>query len=165
MNTAKIFAFSALFFSFAAGAQKIGTVNEESLLYALPEIHKIDTLLQVYQRDSVGAEYERLVAEYHQKDSIVRVTKNNSVKDSTQRILTEITRALQNWQQIAEQANSAKRAELLNPLYRKVRNAITAYAKEKGYSYIFQKNATLISPNTADITTAVALKLGIKKSP
>ena len=36
---------------------KIGYIDAETVLYLMPEVAKIDSLVQIYQRDTVGKEY------------------------------------------------------------------------------------------------------------
>lgn len=148
---------------FAASAQKIGCVNGEALVYSLPEIQKVQETLQKFQLDSIGGQYERIMAEYKRKDSIVKAaTTPKAVKETAQKDLNDLTATLQNWQQIASQANQEKQAQLMQPLYKKVLDAITAVAKEKGYAYVLAQDAFLVVPDADNITLAVAQKLGIK---
>lgn len=148
---------------FSAHAQKIGYVDAEGLIFSLPEIQKVQQDLQQYQNDSIGARFEALSAEYKEKDSIYRDAKTAaSVKNLLQKDLAELTYQLQNWQQIGGQMNQAKQAQLMQPLNKKVMDAINAVAKEKGYTYVFNPDALMVAPPGDDITLAVAQKLGIK---
>ena len=36
---------------------KIGYIDAETILYLMPEVGKIDSVMQIYQRDTVGKEY------------------------------------------------------------------------------------------------------------
>ena len=51
---------------------------------------------------------------------------------------------------------------LLQPVYDKVFKAINDVAKEKGYTYIFSKEALLVSPPADDLIPLVAEKLKVK---
>src|SRR5882724_9625464 len=97
----KIFVLISLSVSLTAGAQKIATANEESILYALPEMHKVDSLLKVFQQDSIGGQYTNLLSAYKRRDSIMKGATNKLLKDSLQKELEQIAVTLQNWQQLA----------------------------------------------------------------
>ena len=73
-----------------------------------------------------------------------------------------IAATLSQWQQTATQLNNMKSAQLLQPLYEKVRKAIQDVAKEKGVAYVLAPDVLIVSPPGDDLTPAVATKLGIK---
>jgi len=148
---------------FGANAQKIGYVDAEGLVFSLPEIQQVQQELQKYQNDSIGPRFEQLSSEYKEKDSIYRDTKTAaSVKNLLEKDLADLSMQLQNWPQIAGQMNQIKQAQLMQPLNKKVMDAINAVAKEKGYAYVLSPDALIVAPPGDDITLAVAQKLGIK---
>ncbi|MFT4094438.1 MAG: OmpH family outer membrane protein [Niabella sp.] len=147
---------------FNANAQKIGYVNIDALVYNLPETPKLQQELQKWQEDSIGGAYTRLMQEYQEKDSIYKKTTTPSIKQLLEKDLNELGQNLGNWQQIAQQRSQQKQAELFNPLYKKVFDAITAYSKEKGYTYVLQQDAILIAPEADNVSIPVAQRLGIK---
>jgi outer membrane protein len=148
--------------SFAANAQKIGYVNVDALVYNLPEAQKTQQELQKWQEDSIGGTYTRLYQDYQEKDSVLKKTTTASVKQVLERDLAQLGETLGNWQQIASQASQAKQAQLFNPLYKKVMDAVNAYAKEKGYAYVLTQDAFVVAPDSDNLSIPVATKLGIK---
>jgi len=56
----------------ASMAQKIGYIDAETILLLTPEAAKVDSLMQIYQRDTVGKEYVSLFQTYQYKDSIYK---------------------------------------------------------------------------------------------
>ena len=146
---------------FSADAQKIGYVDGEILVSLLPEFKIAQEKIQKYNVDTIGGEYTKLVKEYQEKDSVLKKTTTASVKQVLEKDLGELSGTLQNWQQIAGQASQAKQAQLLQPLYEKVRNAINAVAKEKAYTYVLSPDVLIVSPPGDDLTPAVATKLGV----
>ncbi len=145
-----------------ANAQKIGYVDGEGLVSLLPEIKDVQTKLQQYQQDSIGGEYDRLMAEYNRTDSIIKNSKTKSLVDAATKDQQTIAATLSQWQQTATQLNNMKSAQLLQPLYEKVRKAIQDVAKEKGVAYVLAPDVLIVSPPGDDLTPAVAAKLGIK---
>jgi len=149
--------------SFSANAQKIGTVDVQGLVSALPEVQQVQADLEKYQKDSVGARFEQLSKEYAEKDSTYKNPKTvKSVKDLLEKDLADLSMTLNNWQQIGTQAIQSKQQQLLAPLYKKVMDAVKVVAKEKGYTYLFHPDAFLTDPPEADdLTLVVAKKLGL----
>lgn len=119
-----------------ANAQKMGYVDGEGLVSLLPEIKDVQTKLQQYQQDSIGGEYDRLMVEYNRTDSIIKNSKTKSLVDAATKDQQTIAATLSQWQQTATQLNNMKSAQLLQPLYEKVRKAIQDVAKEKGVAYV-----------------------------
>jgi len=132
----------------------------------MPEKAKIDTQLNKYQVDSLNSTLTSLVQEYTYKDSLLNKTDTSkmpaSIKAQYRQDLENLAYQVQNWQQIAGNIMQNKQAQLYQPLYVKVRNAINAVAKEKGYTYVFATEALIVAPPADDILPLVAAKLGVK---
>jgi len=143
---------------------KIGYIDAESVLYIMPEVAKIDSLVRLYQTDTVGREYGSLIETYTYKDSIYNDSLHPlppSVKAQTEKDLNELRQTLTNWQQIAQQAIQDKQNTLLAPVMKKITDAINAVAKEKGYTYVLSRDAILVAPDADNMLPAVAKKLNI----
>lgn len=149
----------------SASAQKIGYVNVEALVFNLPEAQKTQQELEKWQQDSIGGTYTRLYQEYQEKDSIMKKTTVASVKQVLERDLAQLGETLGNWQQIAGQASQAKENQLFSPLYKKVYDAINAYAKEKSYAYVLKQDSFVVAPDADNLSLPIATKLGIKVNP
>ena len=160
-----IFVLAAGLVSGTATAQsKFGYIRVDEMVALMPELKKIDTLLNVYQRDSLSVTYNYLLSQYQRYDSIV----NDSVK-STMVVRQEAAKQrggyfeeLQNWQNTAQAMYEQKQNTLLQPVYDKVLKAIDDVSKEKGYSYIFNREALLVGPPADNILSLVADKLKVK---
>lgn len=149
----------------SANAQKIGYVNVDALVFNLPEAQKTQQDLEKWQQDSIGGTYTRLYQEYQEKDSVLKKTTTPSVKQVLEKDLAQLTETLGRWNEIAGQASQAKEAQLFSPLYKKVYDAINAYAKEKGYTYVLKQDAFVVAPDGDNLSIPVATKLGIKVNP
>ena len=79
-----------------------------------------------------------------------------------QQTLQNVAYQIQNWQSISQQYYQAKQNQYLEPVYRKVMAAVQAVAKEKGYSYVYDKGVLIIGPTADDLLPAVAQRLNIK---
>lgn len=146
---------------------KIGYIDAETVLYLMPEAAKIDSLVQLYQRDTVGKEFNSLMATYQFKDSIYRDSLRvpATVREQTGKELAQLTQTLQNWQQIAQEATQNKQNQLLAPVMRKIQDAIQAVAKEKGYTYVLSRESIIVAPDADNMLQAVAKKLNITVPP
>jgi outer membrane protein len=154
----------------SAGAQtKIGYIRIDDMVALMPEVQKIDTILQKYQQDSLNEQLSINLAEYQYKDSIINKTDTSKTPKSVlNQMRTELARAayfINNFQQISQQYIQNKQEELLAPVYTKVYDAIKLVAKEKGYSHVVNKDAFLVAPEGDDMLIAVATKLKVKLPP
>lgn len=123
---------------FAAQAQsKIAHVNSGELLQKMPEIKEVETKLTEYQ-----ATYEKQLLQM-QKDIQEKSAALQEDKTSPKTILAVKQKELEdmytNYQQLQASAQDdimEKREELLEPIIKKLKDAIAAVAKEKGYEYV-----------------------------
>lgn len=170
MNKIKLFIMAAvLLFSGAAMGQKAAYINVNQLIPSMPEIPHIDSLLQRYQVDTVNKEFQSVIEQYNYKDSMLTKTDTTKIPPALRRQYRQDLEGLgyqiQNWQAISQQAVQAKQDQLLAPVYRKVMNAIQAVAKEKGYTYVYDKSALIVAPNGDDLLVPVAQRLNVKLAP
>lgn len=154
---------AGLLMSTEAGAQtKIGYIRVDDVVGLMPETAKIDSVLEKFQNDSINPRYAQIVSLYQYKDSVYRDTVKPApaaVKKQIEEELPSLIYQIQNWQQIVNQAIESKQNELLNPIYKKVMDAVRAVAKEKGYTHVISKDAFLVAPDGDDIIALVAAKL------
>lgn len=168
MSKIKILVFAAVILATtgSALAQKTGYISVDNVVRFMPDLRRIDTLMQRYQADSINTEFASLVADYNYRDSLLSskdtLKMPASVRDQHRQALQQISYQVQNWQQIAGQAYESKRQELLMPVYSKVMDAIRAVAKENGYAYVYTQDALLVAPPGDDLLPAVAKRLNLK---
>ncbi|MGK2860402.1 MAG: OmpH family outer membrane protein [Chitinophagaceae bacterium] len=147
---------------------KIGYIDAETILYLMPEAAKIDSLVRLYQEDTVGKEYSSLLATYTYKDSIYRDSLHpapSAVKEQIGKELGQLVQTLQNWQQIAQEAVQNKQSQLLAPVMKKIQDAINAVAKEKGYTHVLSRESIIVAPDTDNLLQPVAKKLNVTVPP
>ncbi|MES1223149.1 MAG: OmpH family outer membrane protein [Bacteroidota bacterium] len=163
----------ALFFLATANSvvaqNKIGHIRPDDIIGLMPERGKIDTLLKKFQEDSLNTTLTSLVQEYGYKDSLLNKTDTSkmpaAVKSQIRQELENLAYQVQNWQSISQQVMQNKQAQMYQPIYKKVSDAINAVAKEKGYGYVLTSEALIVAPPADDLLPAVAAKLGIKLPP
>ena len=168
MNKFKILLIAAAFVlsSSAVMAQKTAYIDINTMRQIMPDAARIDSVMEKYQQDSIGKQFQVLVNDYKYRDSILSskdtLTMPASVKLQHQQTLQNDAYQIQNWQSISQQYYQAKQNQLLEPVYRKVMGAIQAVAKEKGYTHVYDKNVFIIAPTSDDLLPAVAQKLNVK---
>lgn len=151
----------------AMAQTKFGYIRVDDVVALMPATAKLDSLLELYQRDTIQPEYASLVENYQFKDSAYRDSARTpaSVRAQIAKELPGLIYQIQNWQQISQQALEAKQNQLLAPIYNEVYTAIKAVAKEKGYTHVVNKEAFLVAPEGDDMIVAVATRLKLKLPP
>lgn len=171
MNKIKILLFTAVlvFTSGVAMAQKTGYISLDQVIGIMPEVSKIDSLMQKYQADTINTEFASLIEQYNYKDSLLTKTDTTKMPSALRKQyrtdLEGIAYQVQNWQAISQQAYQAKQNQLLQPVYARVLNAVHAIAKEKGYTYVYDKSVLIIGPTGDDLLPMVAQRLNVKLPP
>ena len=149
----------------AEAQTKIGYISIAELIGSMPEAKKADSSLTEYS-NALNQNFEDNKREFNEQDSIL--SSKDTLKftkaqlEVKRRNLVEMYQKLQGYQQQASQLYQQKREELLAPIQKKAVEAAQAVAKEGGYTYVFLKDALLVSPPADDILPAVKKKLGIK---
>lgn len=144
---------------------KIGYISIAELIASMPEAKKADSSLTEYS-NALNQNFEDNKREFNEQDSILsskdtlRFTK--AQLEIKRKNLVELYQKLQGYQQQASQLYQQKREELLAPIQKKAVEAAQTVAKEAGYTYVFVKDALLVSPPADDILPAVKKKLGLK---
>lgn len=152
--------------SIANAQTKIGYINMEEVAQLMPESKTIQTTLATVQKDwsdtfqKLNEDYQKKAKEYQDGEK----TLSDAAKASKMAELQELQKRGSELEGKAREAVEAKQAELVKPLIDKVRNAVTAVAKEKGYSYVVNSASTelLVAPDADNLLAAVKLKLGLK---
>jgi outer membrane protein len=168
MNKRRLFILIAVMIAATGStmAQKTGYISVDNVVSLMPELAKIDTVMQHYQADSINTEFASLVADYNYRDSILSskdtLKMPATVRDQHRQAMQQISYQVQNWQQIAQQAYQSKQQELLQPVYRKVVATINAVAKENGYAYVYTRDALIVAPPGDDLLPLVAKRLNLK---
>lgn len=161
-------AFAASFlFSQNSSAQqhKIGYFDEQQILPLMPGYAKLDTLMAVYQNDSLGVEYNYTYNDYQRSDSIFKkdsATMPAKARELAMRDLNNLKYKLINWQQYAENMMTNKQETLLHPFRTKIQEALIAVVEENKYTMVLNASALtpyLQPPLLDNITLRVAMKL------
>jgi outer membrane protein len=170
-NFLKIIVVFALFIAFSSSTQaqnpvKIGYVDFNTLVSAMPGIDSVKIKLQKYQQslsdqmDAMGAEFENKYLDYQSKSSGM----SDLIKQTKEKELTDLQSRIDAFKAKAQQDFQAKQTELLQPIISKAKDAIKEIARENKYTYVINsiEDIMLYAEPADDIMPLVKKKLGIQ---
>ena len=148
-------------------AQKFGHIKTQEILVAMPDYIKaqtdIDTMKKQYEDEIKRASDELTKKFTAYQEEQANLPKN--IQERRQKELQELNQKGMQMQQDAQQELERSWMSMLEPIAKKIEDAIKAVGQEGGYVYIFDLNATQIpfvnETLSTDVTGAVKAKLGI----
>lgn len=122
------------FFTTGAQAQapalKVGVFDYDIVIGHLPEYKDVQAKLESFERDTLGARRDALEYQYNRADSSYRAdsaaNKSKAVLDMINEQRQQYAWQLINWNQIVQNEDRRKFAELSRPLYDKIQKALMA---------------------------------------
>ena len=149
----------------AAAQSKMGYFDLEYVVSLMPGVSKVDTTLAMFERDSLGAEYDFRLGEFQRNDSTLKADSAKMPARLYQEKKNEMIQkfyVLQNWQQYSQQVSQAKQQELMAPFLNKALAAFQQVVEEGKYGYVFKRESLWIAPPGDNLIPLVAKKLGLK---
>ena len=144
---------------------KMGYISLNELITDMPEYKKADTSMVDFQ-NALNQNFDDMKKEFSEKDSLI--SSKDTAKYTRAQIeikrkqLGELYLRLQGYQQNASQQYQQKQQELMGPIQKKAQETVQQVAKENGFTYVFLKDALLVSPPAEDLLPLVKKKLGLK---
>ncbi len=149
----------------AAVAQdvKIAYINTQEIFTAMPELSSIETQLSTKQEE-INKNGQALIEEYNKK--LEEFESNPATSEAIQqdqlKQLTQLQERFQVYQQNSQQEMNQLQQQLLEPVNKKIHDAIQSVGAENNYTYVFDvASVVYVSPTAEDITQLVKTKLGI----
>ena len=149
-------------------AQKFGHIRTQEILTAMPEYTKAQTDIQTMQKQYenemkiVQEDFQKKFTAFQQEQA--NLPKN--ILERRQNELQQLGERAQQMQQDAQRDLEKSWMEMLEPIAKKIDDAIKAVGQEGSYVYIFDLNTTNIpfvnETLSTDVTGAVKSKLGIQ---
>ena len=128
-------------------AQKLGRINMQELVFAMPE---------------TADEYTKQVSD---KNS----TMSDSVRQLKEKELNDLKTRYDEFVQVSQQDMQKKQGELLEPIIVKAQDAVKEVSKAGGYTVVYDTSVNAVAyfdeAVVTDILPAVKTKLGIKDTP
>ena len=147
-------------------ALKIGVFDLDLMVQAMPGYKIVDSLIQIYNTDSLGAEYEIYQNEFQRLDSTFKADsaarKSAAVLNYTSNQRKQVGMNLLYWQQIAQQKSDNKRGMLAQPLFLAVANAYKKVLAARKYTLILKPNTYELGSQVENVFPYVAKELNIQ---
>ena len=149
-------------------AQKFGHIRSQEILIVMPEYTKAQADIETMQKQ-YEEEMKRVEEEFQKKFTAFQQEQANlpkNILERRQKELQELNERAMQMQQDAQQELQQSWMQMLEPIAKKIDDAIKAVGQEGGYVFIFDLNATQIpfinETYATDVTSAVKAKLGIQ---
>ncbi|MDL1913674.1 MAG: OmpH family outer membrane protein [Bergeyella sp.] len=154
-----VFAFSSM-----NKAQKVATLDVNTILNMMPEKKKIDEKLEAFSKLK-GAEIEKKKKEAEalmQKYQKEAATQTQQVNEQRSNELQKLSEQIQQFISAAQKDVAEKTQVEYAPIEKKFNDAVTRAAKANGWDYILDASSpVLIYKNGPDATAAVKKELGL----
>lgn len=151
--------------SFAQG--KVGAVDIDFILSKMPEMENVRTQLETYGKqldidlNKKVDEYKKLAEAYKKGEA----TFSAEEKKTKQTELLALDADIQKFQQNGAKLMEIKQQEYLQPLYKKIGEALDKVAKAQNYTQVMQTTTDMVylDPNF-DLTLPILAEMGIEIS-
>ena len=144
-------------------AQKFAHFKSMDIIPVMPEYTKAQTDIQALQKQyedeikRASDEFNKKFAEYQQEQK----TLPQNIQERRQKELQELSDKGMQFQQQLQKAY----ADMMEPIYKKLEDAVKAIGAAGGYTYVFDLNRTDIpyinDTMSKDVTNDIKTKLGI----
>lgn len=148
-------------------AQKFAHFKSMDIIPVMPEYAKAQTDIQALQKQyedeikRASDEFSKKFAEYQQEQK----TLPQNIQERRQKELQEMQEKGIQFQQEAQQQLQKAYTDMMDPIYKKLEDAVKAIGAAGGYTYVFDLNRTdipYIDENVSkDVTNDIKTKLGI----
>ncbi len=143
---------------------KVGAVDIDYILSKMPELTNVQEQVDIYGKkldadlNKKVEEYKKLAEEYKTGEA----TFTDAQKKEKQTAIINLETDIQKFQQNGVKLMDIKRNEYLQPLYKKIGEALDKVAKAQGYTQVMQTTGDMVylDPNF-DLTVAILTELGI----
>lgn len=147
---------------------KFGHINVQQLMSMMPQRDSARQELQEYNQmlqqelQTMQQEYQSKLQDYQENVDAY----SQAVRKSKERELQDIQRRIQEFQTTAQQDFQQKQSEIMQPIMKKINDAIRTVGEENGYIYIFDTSAGAVvykdDKNSKDVMPLVKQELGLQ---
>lgn len=148
-------------------AQKFAHFKSMDIIPVMPEYTKAQTDIQAMHKQyedeikRASDEFNKKYAEYQKEQK----TLPQNIQERRQKELQELSEKGMQFQQDAQQQLQKAYGEMMEPIYKKLEDAVKAIGTNGGYTYIFDLNRTDIpyinESMSKDVTNDIKTKLGV----
>ncbi len=154
---------------FLSAQNKMGYISIDEVVQLMPEYKK--AMAEVAQFDSaLQINYGETLKELNRQDSIFKADSLKmvpAVKTANREKMRKLLVELQGFEQSYQQQMQQKQEETMAPVAQRANQLINDVAKANGFTYVFRKEALLVSPDADDLLPFVKKKIegGAPKPP
>lgn len=146
-------------------AQKFGVVDVQTVMTALPEFTQMQDQIATASKE-YETEFTKLRDEMNKKiqeyEALAQDTPQ-AIRERRESELQEYDQKIQQFRNNASQQLQQQQQKLMEPIEKKLIDAINAVGQEGAYTFIFQKGQSVYEGvDVKDLTDEVKAKLGIK---
>lgn len=151
------------FITVAASAQKVGHVNAQALMLALPDYKVASDELERFagEKKKELEMYFTMFQTAQKEFEEALPTLTEEIKQQRYEELMARQQVIQGKQGEFEQEVALKEQKLVEPIMTKVRDAISKVAKDNGYTYVFDESTLLYFADAESLDAKVKAALGI----
>ncbi len=154
-------------------ALKVGVFDIDLMVQAMPGYRVVDSLMQVFESDSLGAQLQIYQSEFQRLDSTYKLDsalyaqgkKTKAMFDFTTEERRKMGLNLVYWQQIAQNRSNNKRSQYAQPLYQVVIGAYKRILDKKKYTLILKPQTYEAGFAIDNIFLSVARELKLTELP
>jgi len=152
---------------------KVGVFDIGIMVQAMPGYHIVDSVMELYDRDSLGSLREYYESEYQRLDSTYKIDSAQVAAGKKSKAIVDMVyadrqKAMINivyWQQIAQNKSNEKRNVLSQDLYNLVVNAYKKVLARKKYTLVLKPQTYEGGFKIDNIFIAVARELKLSELP
>src|SRR5258706_12176816 len=152
---------------------KVGVFDIDLMVQAMPGYRIVDSLMQIYESDSLGAqlqiyqlEFQRLDIAYKSDSALyAQGKKTKALFDYTTEERRKMGLNLVYWHQIAQNKSNSKRSQYAQPLYQVVVGAYKRVLDKKKYTLILKPQTYEAGFAIDNIFLSVARELKLNELP
>ncbi len=161
-----LIASAILSMSAMAQGQKTAHVNIQEIMVALPDYKASSDELERFaaEKKKELEMYYALYQEAEKKFAEDEPSMSDEIKQQRYQELMERQQTIQAKQAQFEQDVATKEQKLIEPIMKKVQDAIATVAKENGYSYVLDETSLLYFAESDDLNDKVKKYLGITET-
>ena len=150
-------------------AQKFGYVDSNAILEGMPKVKEAESNLEALNKQ-LQAKGQKMMEDFQAKyEELQRKVQAGEItpkdQDAQTAVLEEERNKIVQFDQDMQNQMAQKRDELLKPILEEVKTAITAVAKDNGYTYVFDGSPgvgiLLYADESTNLTAQVKTKLGL----
>ncbi|TRZ44418.1 OmpH family outer membrane protein [Robertkochia solimangrovi] len=150
--------------SFASAQSKVAHIFVDKLMQEMPEMKAAQAELEKLGK-SYESDIKTTYQEFQSKAQLYENEASGKTQEENAKRMQEIQQmqaSIQQAQQVAAQEIDKKKIELLEPLLKKVNDAIQKVGRAKGYQYVLDAsmNSGIILADGPDLTPDVKKELG-----